>query len=275
MAHPHNWIPKSSTNTPLPPQIIQQALPDTSKLISLENNLQWLLAAKRFVWQASQGSEVRAGKQVPLYEKVGGWGCLAVGCLEFFELLLLLLLLLLLPLLHSTPPLSSCRLTPNKTTPLPPNPHPELSQVDVWLGDATHPSKFEEITRKLNHPIDFLFIDGIPKQSLDYLTAALPHLAPGALVVADNAGVFGEGGMKAYLQAVRGGGEWTSTASLKSHLEWREDVADALEVSVYKGTGGGEEAAGIVAAVERAAAAAGCGGVSSGAAAAAAGQSSS
>lgn len=36
--------------------------------------------------------------------------------------------------------------------------------------------------------IDLLFVDGTPKESLQYLQAAEPYLARGALVIADNAG---------------------------------------------------------------------------------------
>lgn len=37
--------------------------------------------------------------------------------------------------------------------------------------------------------IDLLFLDGTPKESLQYLQAAEPQLASGAVVIADNAGV--------------------------------------------------------------------------------------
>lgn len=40
-------------------------------------------------------------------------------------------------------------------------------------------------------PFDVLFIDGEKKAYADYLEAALPHLAPGALVIADNTLLFG------------------------------------------------------------------------------------
>jgi predicted O-methyltransferase YrrM len=37
-------------------------------------------------------------------------------------------------------------------------------------------------------PIDLLLLDGLPKETLQYLKAAEPHLAPGAMIIADNAG---------------------------------------------------------------------------------------
>ena len=40
--------------------------------------------------------------------------------------------------------------------------------------------------------IDFLFLDGLPREYLHYLKAAEPRLAPGATIVADNAGVFAQ-----------------------------------------------------------------------------------
>ena len=82
--------------------------------------------------------------------------------------------------------------------------------------------------------IDFLFLDGMPREYLEYLKAAEPRLAPGAVVVADNAGVFAGGGLKPYLEYVRGSGKYESRFE-ESTLEWRDDVADGLEVSVYKG----------------------------------------
>jgi predicted O-methyltransferase YrrM len=98
--------------------------------------------------------------------------------------------------------------------------------VDVWWGDA------REKLRQLppGQQIDLLFLDGVPKESLEYLAAAEPFLAPGATVVADNAVVFAQGGMRPYLEYVRGGGGYSSS-TLGCKLEWREDVDDGLEVS--------------------------------------------
>ncbi len=111
-------------------------------------------------------------------------------------------------------------------------------QVDVWLGDGTDAAKVSEAAATLGGRIDFLFLDGTPKESLTYLQAALPFLAPGALVVADNCGVFAQGGLKSYLEFVRQEGGSFESASVSSHLEWREEVPDAMEVSVFKGKAG-------------------------------------
>lgn len=55
----------------------------------------------------------------------------------------------------------------------------------MWWGDAA--AKFQEVAAKYG-PIELLFLDGVPKETLAYLQAAEPYLAPGAMVVADNAG---------------------------------------------------------------------------------------
>jgi predicted O-methyltransferase YrrM len=138
--------------------------------------------------------------------------------------------------------------------------------VDVWLGDGADSAKLSEVARSLGQ-IDFLFLDGVPKETRAYLEAALPHLAPGAMVVADNTGVFGEGGMRPYLEVVRGGGDWSS-GRVAATLEWRPDVADAMEVSVYKGNGGAGEAAAAAEAAQAAAAAVAGGSAGAGAGAA-------
>jgi predicted O-methyltransferase YrrM len=82
--------------------------------------------------------------------------------------------------------------------------------------------------------IDLLFLDGLPSQYLDYLKAAESSLAPGALVVADNAGIFSQGGLKPYLEYVRSSPSYESRF-IECPLEWRDDVADGLEVSTFKG----------------------------------------
>lgn len=103
------------------------------------------------------------------------------------------------------------------------------------MGDAIQ--KIPEAARALDTSdtrcIDFLFIDGLPREYLQYLQAAEPYLAPGAVVVADNAGVFAEGGLKPYLEYVRSSGQYESQF-VPSTLEWRDDVPDGLEVSVFR-----------------------------------------
>ena len=64
--------------------------------------------------------------------------------------------------------------------------------------------------------------------------AAEPALAPGAVVVADNAGIFAEGGLRGYLEYVRSSPRYQSRF-VASTLEWRDDIPDGLEVSVFTG----------------------------------------
>eukprot|EP00884_Botryococcus_braunii_P000550 jgi/Botrbrau1/10496/Bobra.0133s0099.2 len=150
---------------------IARALPPRARLIGMESDLLWALAAKRFLWQAGQG-ELRSQSQ-----------------------------------------------------------QRRQAQVDVWWGKAERllASKFGNGAK-----IDFLFLDGLPSEYLTYLKAAEAHLSEGALVVADNAGVFAQGGLKPYLAYVRNSPTYESSF-VEVPLEWRDDVPDGFEVSRYKG----------------------------------------
>lgn len=109
-------------------------------------------------------------------------------------------------------------------------------KVDVWWGDAM--TQIPKVPGAVGaatddeRVIDFLFLDGLPREYLGYLQAAEPLLKPGAVVVADNAGVFAQGGLKPYLEYVRSSGKYSSQF-IESTLEWRDDVPDGMEVSVY------------------------------------------
>lgn len=105
------------------------------------------------------------------------------------------------------------------------------ADVDVCFGDALKqiPKQFQA-----RPPINMLFLDGTPSETLQYLKAAEPFLAEGATVVADNAGVFADGGMKAYLEYVRSSCRYSSEL-VQCKLEWRDDVEDGMEVSQYQG----------------------------------------
>mmetsp|Transcript_7772 Transcript_7772/g.19965 ORF Transcript_7772/g.19965 Transcript_7772/m.19965 type:complete len:192 (-) Transcript_7772:1018-1593(-) len=101
-------------------------------------------------------------------------------------------------------------------------------KVSVTWGRA------QDVLPTMDAEIDFLFLDGRPKEYLEYLKAAEAKLKPGACIVADNAGVFAEGGLKPYLQYVRTSPKYKS-AFIESTLEWRTDIVDGLEVSEYLG----------------------------------------
>jgi predicted O-methyltransferase YrrM len=64
-------------------------------------------------------------------------------------------------------------------------------QVDLWLGDALN--KLPEVSAAKGRSIDLLLLDGVPKETLQYLKAAEPYLSPGAMIIADNAGGVGFG----------------------------------------------------------------------------------
>ncbi|MGH7356792.1 MAG: O-methyltransferase [Candidatus Rokuibacteriota bacterium] len=72
---------------------------------------------------------------------------------------------------------------------------------------------------------DFVLIDAVKEDYLDYLRQLEPKLVPGAVVVADNTGVYRKA-VAPYLEYVRGGG----------HYESREyDFGDdAMEVSIVR-----------------------------------------
>jgi predicted O-methyltransferase YrrM len=90
-------------------------------------------------------------------------------------------------------------------------------RVRVVVGDALRVVPF------LGGRFDFVLLDAAKEDYLDYLRQLEPKLAPGAVVVADNTGIFRRD-VAAYLAHVREGGRYTS----------REYVVgdDAMEVSV-------------------------------------------
>jgi predicted O-methyltransferase YrrM len=94
-------------------------------------------------------------------------------------------------------------------------------KVSVAVGDA------RRLLRSLPGPIDFVLIDAAKEEYLDYLRRLEPRLAPGAIVVADNTGIFRRE-VKPYIDHVRGpSGRYRS----------REHVFgdDAMEVSILRG----------------------------------------
>ena len=82
-----------------------------------------------------------------------------------------------------------------------------------------------------------MFLDGRPSEYLEYLLSAESHLAPNAVVVADNAGLFGEKGLKPYLDYVRNSQSYES-AFVESPLEWADNAADGMEISKFNATAG-------------------------------------
>lgn len=94
--------------------------------------------------------------------------------------------------------------------------------VEVRVGDA------RKICKEIQQPVDFLFLDCGYANYMPCLEAIEKRLRPGAIIVADNAGV-GASGMADYLKYVR--------QKYQSRTEWFDlDLPwakrDAMEISV-------------------------------------------
>jgi predicted O-methyltransferase YrrM len=92
-------------------------------------------------------------------------------------------------------------------------------RVRVIVGDALR------VLPKLRGAIDFVLLDAAKEDYLRYLRAVEPRLSAGAVVVADNTGVFRRD-VKPYLDYVRSG----PYASREHDFGF-----DCMEVSVYRG----------------------------------------
>ena len=92
-------------------------------------------------------------------------------------------------------------------------------RVKVVVGDALRVLPF------LRGPVDFMLLDAQKEDYLDYLKAVEPRLVKGALIIADNTGIYRRD-VKSYLEHVRGNGAYTSREY--------DFGFDCMEVSVYK-----------------------------------------
>jgi predicted O-methyltransferase YrrM len=93
-------------------------------------------------------------------------------------------------------------------------------RVRVVVGDALR------VLPLLRGPVDFALLDARKEDYLDYLRALEPRLVPGAVVVADNTGIYRRD-VRPYLAHVRGNGRYAS----REH----DFGADCMEVSVLRG----------------------------------------
>ena len=93
-------------------------------------------------------------------------------------------------------------------------------RVKVVVGDALRVLPF------LRGPVDFLLLDAKKEDYLDYLKAVEPRLVKGALIIADNTGIYRRD-VKPYLSHVRGGAPYTSREY--------DFGFDCMEVSVFTG----------------------------------------
>ena len=97
------------------------------------------------------------------------------------------------------------------------------NKVDVIVGDAL------KIISKLHEKFDMVLLDGTKEEYFKYLTLVGKNLEKGAVVVADNVGIF-ETSMYDYLEYVRNSGRYNSRA-LETELEFNRSVKDAIEIS--------------------------------------------
>ncbi|MCW3999353.1 MAG: O-methyltransferase [Candidatus Bathyarchaeota archaeon] len=90
-------------------------------------------------------------------------------------------------------------------------------KINVIVGDAL------DVIATLHGPFDFAFIDAEKAEYLQYLKLAEPLLSSGAVIFADNAGVFADQ-MADYLSYVRTSGNYQS--------RYVELAGDGVEISV-------------------------------------------
>src|SRR5215475_7224549 len=93
-------------------------------------------------------------------------------------------------------------------------------RVKVVVGDALRVLPF------LRGPVDFMLLDAEKEDYLDYLKSVEPRLVKGALIIADNTGIYRRD-VKPYLDHVRENGHYTSREY--------DFGFDCMEVSVYQG----------------------------------------
>jgi predicted O-methyltransferase YrrM len=93
-------------------------------------------------------------------------------------------------------------------------------RVKVVVGDALRVLPF------LRGPVDLMLLDAEKEDYLDYLKAVEPRFVKGALIIADNTGIYRRE-VKPYLSHVRGGAPYTSREY--------DFGFDCMEVSVFKG----------------------------------------
>lgn len=73
-------------------------------------------------------------------------------------------------------------------------------------------------------------MDGTKEEYFKYLKLVEKNLEKGAVVVADNVGIF-ETSMRDYLEYVRNSGRYTSRV-LETELEFNRNTKDAIEISI-------------------------------------------
>jgi catechol O-methyltransferase len=94
-------------------------------------------------------------------------------------------------------------------------------------------AKAEEAIPSLGAPFDLVFLDHWKDLYLPDLKRLEKHslLKPGSVVVADNVGLFDA---SEYFAHVRGSGRYDSR-NVASTVEYRDEIPDAVEISVFQG----------------------------------------
>jgi predicted O-methyltransferase YrrM len=92
-----------------------------------------------------------------------------------------------------------------------------FDNIQIVVGDA------KRVIPKLKEKFDFVLIDAVKEEYIDYLLALEPKLNSKAIIVADNAEIFADQ-MKDYLNYVRNSGKYRSKTYFVGE--------DALEVSI-------------------------------------------
>ncbi len=94
-------------------------------------------------------------------------------------------------------------------------------------------AKAEQAIPSLGAPFELVFIDHWKDLYLPDLLRLEQHalLRPGSVVVADNVGLFDA---SAYFAHVRGSGRYDSR-NVASSVEYRDELPDAVEISVFRG----------------------------------------
>jgi caffeoyl-CoA O-methyltransferase len=93
-------------------------------------------------------------------------------------------------------------------------------RVKVVVGDALRVLPF------LRGPVDFMLLDAQKEDYLDYLKAVESRLVKGALIIADNTGIYWRD-VRPYISHVRGGPPYASREY--------DFGFDCMEVSIFKG----------------------------------------
>ena len=97
-------------------------------------------------------------------------------------------------------------------------------KVEVLCGDAL------DIIATLDEKFGMVFLDGTKEEYFKYLKLIEKNLEKGAVVVADNVGIF-KTSMPDYLEYVRNSGRYNSKV-FETELEFNSNTKDAIEISI-------------------------------------------